>query len=71
MSRKLCGQLILGADFMSGTKMFLDVGSCTFYFTFATCVMFKFIQFKTGPSLVQKMSVSSQFAPSYSSNLSL
>jgi len=38
---------------------------------FSTCVMFKFIQFKPGPSVVQRMSISSQFAPLYSNNLSL
>ena len=69
MSRRHRGQTVLGADFMSETKMVLDLGSSGFYFTFDPSVMFKFIRFKPGPSLLQTMSISSKCSRLYSHNL--
>jgi len=44
VSKKLRSQTILGVDFISKTKMILDVGSHQCYFAFAPSVRIKFFQ---------------------------
>jgi hypothetical protein len=60
VSRRLRSQPILGAGFISATKMVLEPGSSRCYFTFAPPVCIKFIQGNYDPSCSQTMSLSSR-----------
>ena len=49
VSKKLRSQTILGVDFISRTKMIVDVGSHQCYFAFAPSVKIKFFQNRNFP----------------------
>jgi hypothetical protein len=60
VSRRLRGQPILGADFISKTKLILELGSTKCRFDFAPSVCIIFIQGRTPPSRLQYVSLTSQ-----------
>jgi hypothetical protein len=70
VSRRLRSQPILGADFVSTTKMVLELGICRCYFAFAPSVCIKFIQGNYYPSCSQTMFLSSRLPQVQSGKIS-
>jgi hypothetical protein len=60
VSRRLQGQPILGADFISTTKLVLELGSSICHFAFAPAVCINFVPSKDGPPCSRYRSVSSR-----------
>jgi len=56
VSRRVRGQPILGADFISTTKMVLELGSSRCYLAFAPSVCIKFIHYYLSCSQIMPLS---------------